>query len=170
MPAVVPASSTAARTRQSVLPLPPSPTGTSAPRRREGSSPVPRAPRYSAARRGRLPTESRAGWTVLPRLESHGWGAGARPGEGGTRPRLLRSGHRRKVVPNLGGAELCAAPTPGTCILKHLGKGAPPRLSGSTDRSLLAKTCHAEAGWGAPTVCHFTPQVVRVDSAVFDRK
>lgn len=170
MPAVVPASSTAARTRQSVLPLPPSPTGTSAPRRREGSSPVPRAPRYSAARRGRLPTESRAGWTVLPRLESHGWGAGARPGEGGTRPRLLRSGHTRKVVPNLGGAELCAAPTPGTCILKHLGKGAPPRLSGSTDRSLLAKTCHAEAGWGAPTVCHFTPQVVRVDSAVFDRK
>lgn len=29
-------------------------------------------------------------------------------------------------------------PTPGTCGLKHLGKGSPPRLSGGTHRSLLA--------------------------------
>lgn len=93
----------------SVLPLPPSPTGTSAPGRREGSSPEPRTPRCSLAWHGRLPTGSRTGWAVLPRLERDGWGAGARPGKGWTHPRLLRSALTRKVVPKLGGAGLCAA-------------------------------------------------------------
>lgn len=88
----------------SVLPLPPSPTGTSAPGRREGSSPEPRAPRCSPVCRGRLPTGSRAAG-----LSSLGWRETAGERERGTRPRLLRSARTRKVVPNLGGAGLCAA-------------------------------------------------------------
>lgn len=88
----------------SVLPLPPSPTGTSAPGRREGSSLEPRAPRCSPACRGRLPTGSRAAG-----LSSLGWRETAGERERGTRPRLLRSAGTRKVVPNLGGAGLCAA-------------------------------------------------------------
>lgn len=64
------------------------------------------------------------GLAVLPRLERDSWGAGARPGKGGTRPWLLRSPRRGKLSLTWWGGALCLVPTPGTCGLKHFGKEA----------------------------------------------